>query len=242
MPNGCERRRSWTCWRCSIGAGEEARVVGGAVRNSLLGVAHRRHRHRHHGNSGRGGPPGRGRGLQAGADRYRARHRHRRRRRAALRGHHVARGRRDLRAPCDGGLRPRLETRRRAPGFHDERTVGGARRHRLRLCRRARRHRGAARTLHRRCGYPHRRRLSAHPAVLPLPRRLRRRGAGSGRRGRLHRGPRRPRPALARAHPHGAHQAPRRPACGAVARADVGDGIARSRSSAACRCSRASPT
>ena len=36
-------------------------------------------------------------------------------------------------------------------------------------------------------GAAHRRGLSAHPAVLPLPRRLRRGRAGSGRRRRLHR-------------------------------------------------------
>ncbi len=47
-----------------------------------------------------------------------------------------------------------------------------ARRHHPRLRRRACRSRGAARALHRRSGAAHRRGLSAHPALLPLPCRL----------------------------------------------------------------------
>ena len=42
----------------------------------------------------------------------------------AVRSHHPARGRRDVRAPCHGGVRPRLEARRRAARLHHERAVG----------------------------------------------------------------------------------------------------------------------
>ncbi len=218
MPHGCERRRSRDLLAVLDGDGEEARVVGGAVRNALLGEPHgdidiattalpteviRRVR------GGR---------LQGGADRHRARHRHRRRRRAAVRSHDLARRRRDVRAPCQSGLRPRLEARRRAPRLHHERAVGLPRRHHLRLCGRARRHRGAARALHRRRGDAHRRGLSAHPAVLPLPRRLWRGRARPARPRRLHRRPRRPRAVVARARAHGGAQAPRRQARGADAR------------------------
>ncbi len=61
--------------------GEEARVVGGAVRNALLGEPVARDRHRHHRGAGRGRPARDGGRLQGGADRHRARHRDGRRRR-----------------------------------------------------------------------------------------------------------------------------------------------------------------
>ena len=95
------------------------------------------------------------------------------------------------------------KTRRRAARLHHERALGRARRHGLRLCRRARRSQRAPRALHRRCEPAHRGRLSAHPALLPLSRGLRQRP--SGRRGpcRLHRRARRARAALARARAHG---------------------------------------
>ena len=58
------------------GDGEEARVVGGAVRNALLRIAGRRYRHRDHGAARRGDPPRQGGRHQERADRHRARHRH----------------------------------------------------------------------------------------------------------------------------------------------------------------------
>ena len=70
-----------------------------------------------------------------------------------VRGDDAARGHRDLRAPRQGRLRTRLAARRRAPRFHHECALGRALTARvLRLCRRARRPRGAARALHRRSG------------------------------------------------------------------------------------------
>ena len=86
----------------------------------------------------------------------------------------------DLRATCQGCLRPQLETRCRASRLHHERAVGRARRHGLRLCRGTWRHRGPACAVHRRRRDPHRRGLSARAAVLPLPRRLRRGCPGRG--------------------------------------------------------------
>ena len=92
-PSRCRMAAGRRRWRRLLAVldrdGEEARIVGGAVRNALLGE-----------------PVGdidiattavpqevirrvAGRRLQAGADRHRARHRHRRRRRAAVRGDHA---------------------------------------------------------------------------------------------------------------------------------------------------------
>ncbi len=85
----------------------------------------------------------------------------------------LAPGHRDLRPQGDRALRPRLEGRRRAARLHHERAVGVARRRRARLRRRSRRPRGAPRALHRRSADAHPRGLSAHPALLPLPRGLR---------------------------------------------------------------------
>ena len=90
------------------GDGEEARVVGGAVRNALLEAADRRHRYRDHGVAGRSDPPRQGRRHQERADRHRARHRDAGGRGAAVRGHDVARGHRDLRPQGQGRVRPRL--------------------------------------------------------------------------------------------------------------------------------------
>ena len=45
--------------------GEEARVVGGAVRNALLGMPHRRHRHRDHRAAARGDAPRQAAGFKA---------------------------------------------------------------------------------------------------------------------------------------------------------------------------------
>src|SRR4029450_5582268 len=93
--------------------------------------------------------------------------------------------------------------RRGAPVFHNQRLVAVPGGDCPRLCRWLGRYRGAARALHRRRGQAHRRRLSAYPALLPLPRRLWRGHPGSGRARRLHRRTRRPRATLARARAHG---------------------------------------
>ena len=136
-------------------------MVGGAVRNALLGepigdidiattalpeeVIRRAD----------------GRGLQGGADRHRARHRHGRRRRPSVRGDDAARGRRDLRPPRQG--RASAATGRRDAERRDftmNALFGLGRRHRARLCRRACRSRRAARALHRRA------RRSASPRTI----------------------------------------------------------------------------
>ena len=154
------------------GNGEEARVVGGAVRNALLGRADRRHRYRDHGAARRGDPPRQGCRHQERADRHRARHRDAGRRRAAVRGHDAARGYRDLRPQGQGRIRPRLGAGRRAARLHHQRPVGRCRGRGARPRRRARRYRGEARALHRRPRPADRRGLSAHPPVLPHSRRL----------------------------------------------------------------------
>ena len=122
-PPGCARRR----WRALLAAlnrdGEEARVVGGAVRNALLGEPHRRHRHRHHGRAAGGDAPRRGRGLQGGADRHRARHRHGGDRRPPVRGDDACARTSRPSAATRRCVRPRLEARRRAPRLHHERAV-----------------------------------------------------------------------------------------------------------------------
>ena len=114
-------------------------------------------------------------GLQGRSDRHRARHGHRRDRQASFRGNDAAQGRRNLWPACQGRIRPRLESRRRAARLHDQRAVRDARWHRLRLCRRPRRSCSSPRAVHRRPRKTHRGRLLAHFAVLPLSRRLWRR-------------------------------------------------------------------
>ena len=194
--------------------GARPRRRGGA-RRRRRGAQHaarragRRHRHRHHGAAGRGDAPGRG---APASRRCRPASTHGTVtvivERQAVRGHDAARGRRDLRAPRQGGVRPRLAARRRAPRLHHERAVGHGRRHGARLCRRARRPRGAARALHRRgrdrasprticasCGSSASTRLYGQRPTRP------------GRPACLHRRPRRPRSTVARAHPHGTAQA-----------------------------------
>ena len=69
--------------------------------------------------------------------------------------------------------------------------------HGPRLCRRACRSRSAAGALHRRRQPAHRRRLPARPALLSLPRRLRRGAARQRRAARLHHGAKRSRAIVA---------------------------------------------
>ncbi len=56
---------------------------------------------------------------------------------ASVRGHDAARGYRDLRPQGQGRVRPRLGSRRRAARLHHQRPVGRCRRRRARPCRRA---------------------------------------------------------------------------------------------------------
>ena len=103
------------------GDGEEARVVGGAVRNALLKI-----------------PTGdidiattavpdevvrraKAAGIKIGADRHRPRHGDAGGRCAAVRGHDLARGHRDLRPQGQGRVRPRLGARRGAARLHHQR-------------------------------------------------------------------------------------------------------------------------
>ena len=133
------------------GGGEEARVVGGAVRNALLGipigdidiattalpdeVVQARQGGRH----------------QERADRHRARHRD-----AGGRAASRSRSRPCARTPRPSAARPRSLSAATGSGDAHRRdfTINalsvGARRRRARLCRRARRHRRAPRALHRR--------------------------------------------------------------------------------------------
>ncbi len=102
----------------------------------------------------------------------------------AVRGDEPARGCRDRRAPRQGGVRPRLGEGRGAARLHHERALyaprrrGGGPRRRPSGCR------GRPCALHRRCRPAHPRGLSAHPPAVPFPRRLWARPAGSRRRWR----------------------------------------------------------
>ena len=142
------------------GDGEEARLVGGAVRDLLLGL-----------------PPGdfdlattatpevvmaraQGGGDRLRADRHRAWHRDADRRRPADRDDDPAPGHRDRRAARQGALRPRLRRRRAPARLHHQRAVARRRRACARLRRRPRRSRGGARALHRR------RRASASARII----------------------------------------------------------------------------
>ena len=119
--------------------------------------------------------------LQGHPHRHRARHGDSPRRRRVLRGDDAARGHRDGWATRGRALRARLRRRCAAPRLHDQRPLRGPRRAGPRLCRRTCRPCGQARAFHRRSGNAHPRGLPAHPALLPLPRRICR---GSARRGR----------------------------------------------------------
>ena len=149
--SGCASRRC----RGSLAAldrdGEEARVVGGAVRNALLGepigeidlatTALPDEVIRRATAAGFRAVPT---GIEHGTVTVVAR-------RPSVRGDDAAQGHRDVRPPRQGRVRPRLEGRRRAARLHHERAVGDGRRHGARLRRRARRSQGAPRALHRRC-------------------------------------------------------------------------------------------
>ena len=187
-------------------------MVGGAVRNALLGLAVgeidvattavpeevvRRVA---------------AAGLQAGADRHRTRHHHRRHRQASVRSDDLAPRRRNLRPPRQGGVRPRLEGRRRAARFHRSTRCPPRATVRSTTMSAASPILGAPRALHRRREATYRGRLSAHPALLPFPCRLRPAITRTRGAGRLHRRPRRPRPAFARTRAHGTDEASARAA------------------------------
>ena len=94
------------------GDGEEARVVGGAVRNALLKLPIGDIDIATTALPDRSDPPRQGGRHQERADRHRARHRDAGGRCAAVRGHDLARGHRDLRPQGQGRVRPRLGPRR----------------------------------------------------------------------------------------------------------------------------------
>ena len=166
-------------------AGHQALLVGGCVRNALLGRPVADIDIATDARAGGGDRAGRGGRAEAGADRARARHRHRGRRRPAVRGHDLPPRRRDLRPPRRRRLLERHRRGRRPARLHHERALRPPRRHGRRP---ARRPAGPARrpgALRRRPERADRRGLPAHPALLPHPRLVRR----PGRRAR----PRRPR-------------------------------------------------
>jgi len=187
--------------------GEEARVVGGAVRNALLDIPCGDNRYRDHGGPCRSDPPRQGGRHQERADRHRPRHRDPGGRCAAVRGDDAARGYRDLRPQGQGRVRPRLGGRCASARLHHQCAVGWRRWHRARLCRRARRYRFAPRALHRPRRTAHRRGLPAHPALFPHARGIWYRRGGPRRISRLHRGPGRPCDALGRTAADGDAQA-----------------------------------
>ena len=168
------------------GDGEEARVVGGAVRNALLksrpAISTSRPRRCPMKWCGAPRRPASmvPTGIEHGTVTLVVDG-------AAVRGHDLARGYRDLWPQGQGRVRPRLGSRRGAARFHHQRAVGRCRRRRARLCRRARRYRSPSRALHRRCRPAHRRGLSAHPAFLPHSCRLRSGRTRPRRISRLHR-------------------------------------------------------
>ncbi len=149
--------------------GEEARVVGGAVRNTLLGLTPheidvattavpRRVVRRVAAAGFKAVPTGIAHGTIT----------------VVIDGQPfevttLTAGRRNLWPSRQGRLRARLAGRRRAARLHRQRLLGARRRHGLRLCRRARGSRRAARALYRRPQAAHRGRLPAHFALLPLP-------------------------------------------------------------------------
>ena len=175
--------------------GEEARAVGGAVRNAIAGCAGSGGRRSHDGGTRRSREARDRGGLQGRSDRHRARHGDRRDRQASFRGNDVAQGRRNIWPACQGRIWPRLESRCRTARLHDQRALRDARWHRLRLCRRPRRSCSSPRAVHRRPGKTHRGRLLAYFAVLPLSRRLWRRPSRRHRPGCLYRRAERSRPA-----------------------------------------------
>ena len=159
------------------GDGEEARVVGGAVRNALLNIPLGDIDIATTALPDEVDPPRQGGRHQMRADRHRPRHGHAGRRCASVRGHDLARGYRDLWPQGQGCVRPRLGSRCGTARLHHQRAFRRCRRHRARPCRRACRYRSQARALHRRCQPAHRRGLFAHPALLPHACRLRRRAS-----------------------------------------------------------------
>jgi poly(A) polymerase len=205
--------RAARAWRPApaLGAAEgQTRFVGGCVRDTLLGLevsdvdlatrlAPEEVIEAPQASADQGGP-----------DRPRPRHRHRDRRRGAVRGHDAAARRRHRRPPRHHRLYRRLARGCRAARLHHQRPVGRSGEPRsVRLFRRRGRPRSAPGPLHRRSADPDRRGPSADPALLPLPRPLRRGGAGPGRAGRLRRARQRSDGAVAGADRRRADQAAR---------------------------------
>ena len=112
-------------------------MVGGAVRNALLNIPIGDIDIATTALPDGSDPPRQGGRHQERADRHRPRHRDAGRRCASVRGHHAARGYRDLRPQGQGGVRPRLGCRCRAARLHHQRPVGRRRRRRARSRRRA---------------------------------------------------------------------------------------------------------
>ncbi len=135
------------------------------------------HRHRDHRCSRGGFAPCRSRSPESRSNRHRARHRHRGRQPRADRGDDAEARHRDVRAPCTRHLHHRLGRGRAPPRLHDERALLRRRRHDPRSARRLSRSRVAPRPLHWRPARSHPRGLSAHPALLPLHRRIHQRTA-----------------------------------------------------------------
>ena len=142
------------------GDGEEARVVGGAVRNALLKIPVGDIDIATTALPDEVDPPRQGGRHQMRADRHRPRHGHAGGRSASVRGHDLARGYRDLWPQGQGRVRPRLGSRRGTARLHHQRAFRRCRRHRARPCRRACRYRSQTRALHRRC------QRSASPRII----------------------------------------------------------------------------
>ena len=132
----------------------------------------------------------------------------------ALRGDDAPARRRDLRQTCDRRFHGRLGRRCAAPRLHAERALCRKRRGTVRsagrLCRSCRR----PRAVHRRCESAHQGGLSPHPALLPLQRLLRQGPARRSRACCLRAAPRRSRSAFGGTCSRRATQAARRASSG----------------------------
>ena len=161
----------------------EARVVGGAVRDTLAG--------RDVGEIDLATPRTpeqvtealQAAGIRAVPTGIGARHGDRGGGRSRLRGHHAAPRHRDRRTARGGGIHRRLAGGCRAARLHDQCDVADAHRRGVRLFRRDCRPACRHSALRRRPGNPHRRGLSADPAIFPFLCALREGDRRSGRAG-----------------------------------------------------------